>query len=1221
MLPTALCQPQSGSDAEDASRPESQHPPAGWLQDLAGLGHPPGKRSSRYVLALLLTVAAVLLRLAMAPVLPPTGFPFLTFFPAVVLAALYGGLGPGLLATGLSTAAAKLLFIPHLYSLVPATEQEVIALAFFGSVELLEVVIIQMMQDAIARARIAQAKSVSLASALQEKEATLSAVLDALPVGVTIADAQGKLIRRNDATRELWGTEPETASWQAYDQWIGWNPETGERIEADDWAMSRALLKGEVTRGELVECQRFGTQERRFFLNNAAPVRDEAGRIVGGVVAELDVTESRRAARALQEGEARLRMALESTTDSVIVLSPDWRVTLLNRHASMLTDAEQDAAAGQIVWDVFPGLRESAFGQAYLRCMAERVPVEVETFYPALGRIFSARAFPANDGGITVFFRDLTQVRQAEAALAESEARLRTIVETVPVGIVLAELPSGRIVSGNSYVESLLGHPVLPSADIDSYDEWVSYHADGTRVDGHEYPLARMVMNGEENPSIEVHYQRGDGTRAWIRIMGRPVRDAHGKLIGGVVALVDVDTERRTREALTESEMRFRGTFEQAAVGFAHVALDGRWLLVNRRLCEIVGYSEAELIARSFQEITHPDDLALDLDNIRRLLDGEIHTYTMEKRYLHRSGAPIWIELTVSLVRDAGGQPQHFISVIKDIRTRKAAQAALGESTDRFRLALEAGQMGAWSWALGTDRLEWDARQRELLGFSESDEEPTIANALAHVHPDDRAGLEAALRAARNPANGVVSYEFRVCPPGRPVRWISGYGHTVPNSDRHSLRMVGLNVDVTERREAEAVLARDRAELERLVEERTRDLEQTQTRLAHAQRMEALGQLAGGIAHDFNNVLQAVQGGAGLIERRASDPPTVRRIAHMVHEAATRGSAITRRLLAFSRRGELRAEAVDAAGLLSGIREILSHTLNSRVQVRVRLDPDLPLLFADKGQLETVLVNLGTNARDAMPAGGALTLAARLEVVDDSQHKPTNRPVSLDPGRYIRISVTDTGEGMRPDILARAAEPFFTTKVQGKGTGLGLPMAKGFAEQSGGAMAIDSEPGRGTTVTLWFPVPEEKEAQPVAIGSGGDEHRDHARARILLVDDDPMVREIAAEQLEDEGYGILQAESARAALAMLDGGDKVDLLVSDLSMPGMDGLALIQEAQARQAGLPAILLTGFATDMVELAAGGAVSKGTFSLLRKPVTAQNLRNRIETVLRQGVSGTV
>ncbi len=413
-------------------------------------------------------------------------------------------------------------------------------------------------------------------------------------------------------------------------------------------------------------------------------------------------------------------------------------------------------------------------------------------------------------------------------------------------------------------------------------------------------------------------------------------------------------------------------------------------------------------------------------------------------------------------------------------------------------------------------------------------------------------------------------------------------------------------------RDSEERLRRLNHELELRVREEVAAREATQARLAHAQRMEALGQLAGGIAHDFNNVIQAVQGGTALIERRPADAEGVRRVARMVAEAAGRGAAITRRLLAFSHRSDLRAEPIDAASLLADMREILAHTLGTGIEVRLEVPPELLMLMADKSQLETVLVNLATNARDAMPKGGTLTLAASPEVL--RRDGAPGHPVSLKAGSYVRLSLSDTGTGMDAATLARASEPFFTTKPVGQGTGLGLAMARGFAEQSGGGLHIEAEPGRGTTVKLWLPVAERGAVSSAAangeaaiVAAAGQ-----TRARVLVVDDDAIVLETLAQQMEAANYAVLTAGSGAAALALLDEGEAVDLIISDLSMRGMDGVNLIREVHRRRPKLPAILLTGFATNAAEIAVSGAI-RGGFSLLRKPIDGLQLAERVAALL--------
>jgi PAS domain S-box-containing protein len=394
-------------------------------------------------------------------------------------------------------------------------------------------------------------------------------------------------------------------------------------------------------------------------------------------------------------------------------------------------------------------------------------------------------------------------------------------------------------------------------------------------------------------------------------------------------------------------------------------------------------------------------------------------------------------------------------------------------------------------------------------------------------------------------------------------------------------RLVGASRDMTERRALEA-------------------------RLAQAQKLQALGGLAGGIAHDFNNILQAVAGAAVLIEQQPDNDEKTQRLARSTIAAAERGTSITRRLLAFARSDELRVEAMPTAEVLEGLAEVLTYSLGSTIDVRASFAEGLPPLLADRGQLETALVNLGTNARDAMPGGGVLELSAESEqVTEDTAH-----PAGLAPGSYVRIDVTDTGCGIDEATLSRVVEPFFTTKPPGQGTGLGLALVKGFTEQSGGGMAIESTPGVGTIVRLWL-----RQAPAGTVGRtvepAGERAQGAAPARILVVDDDDLVRETMAEQLAGGGFNVVAAASGVEALAAISAATPPDALVCDLSMPGMNGIDTIKRVRDLLPGLPCFLLTGYAGERAALEGGQA-----FTLLRKPITARALIAQIDAGLAAG-----
>lgn len=1081
-------------------------------------------RPAAYGFGLLAFAAALGARLLLAPVLPPVGFPFLTFFPAVLLAAFVGGLGPGLMVTALSTAAANWFFMPPFGAFGLASAADGIALGFFVAVQLVNCIVIHLMRTSLAQVKREQAR-----------------------------------------------------------------------------------------------------------------------------VAELSA--------------ARARLATE------------------------LKDRVADLA-------------------------------------------------------------------QREAALAENEARLRTIVETVPVGLVMAELPSGRIIGGNRYVETLLRHPVLRSPDIESYGEWVAFHADGRRVASQDYPLARMVTAGEENPSLEVLYQRGDGTLAWTRILGRPVRDAQGRLTGGVVALLDVDAERRARDALAASEARWRDLLARLHEGVcicemvrdaAGRATDFRYVEVNpgfermtgipveaargRLVTEVIPGIERAWIdaydrvvttgqARHFEmavaalgrvldchafalggprfgvsfldvtearraddarraregldryllaldqrlrDLAEPDAIIdaacgmlaeqlgaarvalLELDPARgpAMAAGDLdaatlraleagNTLLLREAALPRDAAmapaAAGSRLAVPLARAGrlvavllvqAAAPRLWTAIetaaaeatgarLWQAAERARAEAALRAGEERLRRALEAGRMGTWEWEIATGRVVWDARQFELFGFDPASCHPGRDAHRGRIHPDDLPGIDAAVEAVLREPGRILHHEFRIRLPDGRIRWLTAYGDALRDAEGGVARLVGLNFDVTARREAEAVLARDRAELERLVEARTAALRETEARLAQSAKMEALGQLAGGVAHDFNNVLQAIQGGIALAARRlARDPEGAKRLLELAADATQRGAAVTGRLLTFARRGKLETAPVDPGALLDDLAQMLRHTLGPAVALEVAAEPGLPPLLADAGQLESVLVNLASNARDAMPpCGGRIRLSAA---------RAAAPPPQLPAGDYLRIAVADDGAGMPPEVLARATEPFFTTKPQGKGTGLGLAMARGFAEQSGGALSIESAPGQGTTVALLLP----RAAGACATGATGTQPApaEAPPAAVLVVDDEAAVRTVLAAGLADRGHAVTEAEDGPAALALLDAGLAVDALVTDLAMPGgMDGLALVRAARQRRPGLPALVVTGHVGDAAQGVLEEAAGTGPFAVLRKPVSVEAVEAQLAALVR-------
>jgi PAS domain S-box-containing protein len=374
------------------------------------------------------------------------------------------------------------------------------------------------------------------------------------------------------------------------------------------------------------------------------------------------------------------------------------------------------------------------------------------------------------------------------------------------------------------------------------------------------------------------------------------------------------------------------------------------------------------------------------------------------------------------------------------------------------------------------------------------------------------------------------------------------------------------------------------------------NLEQTREALLQSQKMEAIGQLTGGIAHDFNNLLMAVMGSLELMRKRLPDDPKLHALLENAMQGARRGSTLTQRMLAFARRQDLVQTAVDIPGLIRGMTELLQRSLGPTIDIQTQFPLVIAPALTDSNQLEMALLNLAVNARDAMPDGGRIVIAAREESVSEG-----NR-LALAPGHYICLSVEDGGTGMDEDTLRRAAEPFFTTKGPGKGTGLGLSMVHGLTEQCGGRFVLQSAAGKGTTAELWLPIAKPKiqiapQALQIVQATAGPQS-----LVVLAVDDDKLVLTNTIAMLEDLGHVGLAASSASEAIEILRSHDGIDLVITDQAMPHITGLQLIVDIKAQWPGLPVILATGYAE--LERGAGGDVTK-----LAKPFTQAELGREI------------
>ncbi|MBS4045089.1 MAG: PAS domain S-box protein [Alphaproteobacteria bacterium] len=564
------------------------------------------------------------------------------------------------------------------------------------------------------------------------------------------------------------------------------------------------------------------------------------------------------------------------------------------------------------------------------------------------------------------------------------------------------------------------------------------------------------------------------------------------------------------------------------------------------------GYTAAEIIGQHFSRFYTEPDRAAGLP--QRALDTAMREgrFEAEAWRVRKDGSRFWAHVVIDPVRDENGELTGFAKITRDLTARMLAQEELRRSEEQFRrLVLSVTDYAIYMLDPEGRVASWNAGAAKIKGYT-ADE--IIGQHVSRFYTEED-------RAQNLPERGLATaaLDGRFEREGWRVRkdGTTFWAHVVIDAIRNEAGMlVGfakVTRDMTERMQTQQAL------------------EQAQQALFQSQKMDAIGQLTGGVAHDFNNLLMAIIGSIELLKKRIPEHPRVTPLLDNAMQGARRGAALTQRLLAFARKQELNLRSIDLPALVRGMTDLLRRTLGPLITIDTQLPDSLASIQADANQLELALLNLTMNARDAMPQGGSIVIAAREETV------PDGGPAGpLVPGRYVCLSVTDSGEGMDEATLKRAAEPFFTTKGIGKGTGLGLSMVHGLAEQSGGRLVLTSETGKGTTAELWLPLAQAAEAQTVAAPADVAAQTATRTLTVLAVDDDRLVLMNTVAMLEEMGHSVLEATSGPQALEILRQHATIDLLITDEAMPQMTGLQLAKVVQAERPGLPIILATGYA---------------------------------------------
>ena len=1058
----------------------------------------------------------------------------------------------------------------------------------------------------------------------------LDAVIRQAPVGIAITEAgEGVPPIINDKAGELLGHGALGVGARRFAGYGAAHPD-GSPYAVSDYPTVRALHRGDVVeREEMLYSVGGGARGRsvqRRLEVSSSPIRDRSGSVVAAVTVFQDVEEARRAEAALRASEAHWRGLFSCLQEGFLLADvvrddlgrvTDWRYAHVNPAWTELVGLSREATEGRTVREVIPGI-EDAWVDEMARVVDTGEPASFLREVSGSGRWYEGRAFRVDGDRFAIIFHEVTARLKSELsqrALVELGDRLRDAVEPTEMPSVVAEVvgcamgasragygtmaedDTTCVVESDWNVDGSAGLPGRHKLDelISFGDELRRGHSvlvDDVRTDPRtaDRPevLEELGLRSLLNLPIIEHgrlgailYVHHSGPHHWTEDEVAFARDAGDRARSEIerrraeVALRDLaaSLERQVEDRARERSLTWQVTPDLLGV----LNGDGFFTSSNPAWQTVLGWSRSEVARTNIFDLVHPEDLARTRTSFDALKRGE-PVLRFENRYRTRSGEHRWLSWVA--VPDGG----MFYCSARDVTDEKTQEAQLSARTaerDRaWRLSQDLLVVAEQNGFLNAVNAAWTA----LLGWEEAD--LVGKTFLDLTHPDD---LEATMAAFATIFNAplTVPYEYRLRHRDGTYRWFAWTGAF----EDGQVFAVGRHV-TAERDQAEALL-------------------QTEGALRQAQKMEAVGQLTGGIAHDFNNLLTGITGGLDLLKRRLVQGRTgdAERYIDMAQGAAQRAAALTHRLLAFSRRQTLAPKSTDVNRLATGMEDLIRRTVGPQVAVETAVEANLWNTLVDPSQLENALLNLCINARDAMPDGGRI-------VVETGNCQLDARSASLrdiPAGSYVTLSVSDNGSGMPPEVAARAFDPFYTTKPIGQGTGLGLSMIYGFTRQSGGQVRIHSEVGQGTTVRLYLPR-HVGELDRVDADAARTLPRAQAGETVLVVDDEPSVRMLVTDVLEDLGYAALEAGDGASGLNVLRSDARVDLLVTDVGLPGgMNGRQVADAARALRPGLKVLFITGYAETAV--LSHGHLDPG-MHVLTKPFAIDALASRIRELIVGG-----
>ncbi len=992
--------------------------------------------------------------------------------------------------------------------------------------------------------------------AVRSGDARNRQILDsAVDYAIVAIDLAGKVTRWNEGAHRILGwTESEMLG---HDIARFFTPE--DRAADRPRLEMRAALASGIGNDERWHLRKSG---ERFWANGEmTPVRDDAGAAIGFVKVLRDRTDAHRAAQALRQSEERLRRAQE------IGGVGTFTVDLLTNAVSGTREffrifgmpERQEVPAPEIEALVVP--EDAALRSEAATRGSTTAPLDVEYRIrraddQALRWIARKAEYERNDAGRAVRLvgavQDITVRKAALLAAEESAAQFRVFAQALPNHVWTAP-PSGLLDWFNDRVYEYSG--VAPGM-LDGQGWAAIVHPDDVEAAAREWGAALAAGSDYE---AEFRIRRADGAWLWHLVRALPIRAADGAIVRWVGTNTDIH-ERMLAEAESTRDRNRIWRLSQELMLVCDFA--GVIATVNPAATRLLGWTPDEMVGSTLAAFLHPDDLDATAAELDKLARGAT-TLAFENRYRTKDGTYRLLDWTA--VPDGG----YIHAIARDVTAERDA------AEERERIWRSTNDLMGVADVGGRLR-SVNAAWASLLGH---DEALLLAQPLAQiVEPEDRPALAAVLaRGASERARS--AFELRMTHADGRHALVSWTAEPVGDL----FYFVGRNI--TEQRAAESALRQ-------------------------AQKMEAVGQLTGGIAHDFNNLLQGITGSLNVLQKlnsmgRVSE---LDRFIGSAMNSARRAAALTHRLLAFSRRQPLEPRPVALNPLVESMEDLLRRTLGERIELKTALAGDLALTRCDPNQLESAILNLAINSRDAMPDGGTLVIET-CNVVLDGLFADAEQGVL--PGRYVCVNVTDTGTGMTADTIAKAFEPFFTTKPIGQGTGLGLSMIYGFARQSEGYARIYSEVGVGTTFKLYLPTflgAAQPEDAPL---DAGELQPADPEDTVLVVEDEPVVRTLIVGVLAELGYRVLEAADGPSGLRVLESRERIDLVITDVGLPGLNGRQMAEAGRERRPGLKVLFMTGYAENASF--STGFLDPG-MSMITKPFSMDVLARRVRDIIR-------